>query len=186
MSSPQGEKVTLEEFYRRREETKNLLEYLDGSVLMSPSPSTQYQRISGKLQAKLFNFLEGSDCEVFSAPYDIQLYQDGLKGDRIFIPDLSVICDKEGTEENKYVGVPSLIVEIFSLSNQSHDLVLKMNMYMQYGVKEYWIVNPMLNVVQLYVIDDGGSYQQKDIIKETGFIESKEFPGFVVHSEDIF
>ncbi|QQK76151.1 Uma2 family endonuclease [Salicibibacter cibarius] len=61
-----------------REQTDRILEYVDGIVFMSPSPSTRHQQISSRLQAKLFNFLEGGNCEVFSAPYDIKLHRDEL------------------------------------------------------------------------------------------------------------
>ncbi|GGK23368.1 Uma2 family endonuclease [Caldalkalibacillus uzonensis] len=186
MNLPQKSKISLEEFYKMREETNDLLEYVDGIVLMTPSPSTKHQRVSGRLQAKLFNFLEGTNCEVFSAPYDIELKKDGIEGTKILVPDLSVICDKQGLQENKFVGVPDLIIEILSPSNQSNDLVTKMNLYMQYGVKEYWIINPMLNAVQIYVLDEKGHYQQKDILKEIGTVESEILKGFQVELEDIF
>jgi len=76
MSLPSKRKVTLKEYYNLREETDQVLEYIDGAVYMSPSPSTRHQRISGRLHAKLFNFLEGKDCEVFHAPFDIELQKD--------------------------------------------------------------------------------------------------------------
>ena len=59
MSLPQEKVITIEEFYQLKENTDELLEYIDGIVYMSPSPSTKHQRISGKLFAKLFNLLEG-------------------------------------------------------------------------------------------------------------------------------
>ena len=101
-------------------------------------------------------FLKGRSCEVFAAPYDIELYKDGIDGKKIVIPDLSVICNKDGFTENKYIGVPTLIVEILSPSNQAHDLVTKLNIYMKYGVKEYWIVNPMKESITVYTLDDNG------------------------------
>jgi Uncharacterized protein conserved in cyanobacteria len=103
---------------------------------MTPSPSTKHQRISSRLHAKLFNFLEGKECEVFPAPFDIELRTaDDDQGDqtektKVVIPDLSVICDKTTLDENKYVGSPELIIEIISPSNQAHDLVKKLNLYM--------------------------------------------------------
>lgn len=186
MNLPEESKVSFEEFYKMREDTTNLLEYVDGTVLMSPSPSTKHQRVSSKLQAKLFNFLEGAECEVFSAPYDIHLRTDEVESDTIFIPDLSVICDKNGLEENKYVGVPKMIVEILSPSNQSHDLVTKMEAYMKYGVKEYWVINPMLNAVQVYAMNDESVYQQIEIVKDKGIVNSEALKGFRVSLEDIF
>ncbi|WP_096155377.1 MULTISPECIES: Uma2 family endonuclease [Bacillus] len=186
MSLPQSKKVSLQEFYLQRERTEELLEYIDGFIFMSPSPSTKHQRISGKLHAKLFSHLNGSGCEVFSAPYDIELQREKVEGTKIVIPDLSVICEKEGFQENKYVGVPSVIIEILSPSNQSHDLVTKLNIYMQYGVKEYWIVNPMLNAVQIYALDTEGNYQQISILKEKGTIHSSLLNDFKVELDELF
>ena len=50
------------------------------------------------------------------------------------IPDLSVICHKSGFTNNKYVGVPTLIIEILSPSNQSHDLVTKSNIFLELNI----------------------------------------------------
>lgn len=183
---PQEKFVSLEEFYTMREKTDNLLEYVDGMVFMSPSPSIHHQRVSGRLHSKLFNFLDGKDCEVFHAPTDIELQRDDIEGNKIIIPDLSIVCEKIGFTDNKFVGVPTLIVEILNPSNQSHDLVFKMNLYMQYGVKEYWIINPMLNVIQIYTLDDNGQYQQMDVGKGTGIVESRVLQGFQVRLEEIF
>lgn len=81
--------------------------------------------------------LERTDCEVFHAPFDVALQSETIEGTKIVIPDLSIICDKSGLQENKYVGVPTIIFEIISPSNQSHYFVFKLNLYMQYGVKKY-------------------------------------------------
>lgn len=94
ISLPQEKFVSLEEFYTMREKTDNLLEYVDGMVFMPPSPSIHHQRVSGRLHSKLFNFLDGKDCEVFHAPTDIELQRDDIEGNKIIIPDLSVICEK--------------------------------------------------------------------------------------------
>ncbi|WHY85041.1 Uma2 family endonuclease [Neobacillus novalis] len=186
MSLPQDHLIKLEEFYKMREETDKLIEYIDGNVFMSPSPSTKHQRVSSRLHVKLFHFLEGKSCEVFPAPFDIELHRENMEGNKIIIPDLSVICDKSGLTENRYVGAPALIMEILSPSNQSHDLVFKLNLYMQYGVREYWIINPMLNTIQAYVLDSEGQYQQLDVLKEKGILKSAVLEGLEVSLEEIF
>lgn len=177
--------VSYEEYLKLKENSEDIIEYIDGIVYMSPSPSTKHQRISSKLHAKLYNFLEGKPCEVFHAPFDIMLKKDGLEGEKIVIPDLSVICDKSGFTDTKYIGVPTLIIEILSLSNQAHDLVTKLNLYMRYGVKEYWIVNPMLNTIILYSLNSEGLYEQKTVKTESGVVESGYFDGFKVELEEI-
>ncbi|WP_141432325.1 Uma2 family endonuclease [Bacillus sp. 03113] len=105
---------------------------------------------------------------------------------KVVIPDISIICEKEGFTENNYHGVPTMIIEILSFSNQSHDLVTKLNLYMKYGVKEYWIVNPILNTVIVYILDEYGGYEQKAIVKETGLIHSSILQGFYVKVDHLF
>lgn len=186
LSLPEKSNVTLNEFYNLRENSNQIMEYIDGVIFMSPSPSTKHQRISGRLYVQLFQILEGSDCEVFHAPFDIELTDETIADTKIVVPDLSVICDKNGLTDEKYIGVPSIIIEIVSPSNQSHDLVFKLNLYMQYGVKEYWIVNPILNTIQLYNLDEQGQYELHDLAKEKGQIHSTIFPTFIVDTEKIF
>lgn len=186
MSLPLEKLISIDDFEKMRENGDNVFEYIDGVVYMSPSPSTKHQQISMILGSEIYNYLKGKQCQVFSAPFDIRLYKEGLQGEKIVIPDISVICDKAGLGENYYKGVPDLIVEILSPSNQSHDLVFKLNLYMQYGVKEYWIVNPMLKTIQVYELDDYGNYAQQAVKSESGDIHSKVLKDFKISLEDVF
>nr|WP_278331918.1 Uma2 family endonuclease [Clostridium magnum] len=82
--------------------------------------------------------------------------------------------------------MPTFIIEILSPSNQSNDLVVKLNLYMKYGVKEYWIINPMINTVQTYSLNNDGLYDQIDVVKNSGTISSKIFNGFTVDIGELF
>lgn len=182
------ERVPMNEFLQIREKSDDFFEYIDGFVYMSPSPTTNHQRIAGRLQLAFGNYLKGNPCEVFPAPYDIELDEESEEDTRakIVIPDISIICDKSGFTETRYVGVPDLIVEILSPSNQSHDLVTKFNLYMKYGVKEYWIVNPMLHTITVYALNDEKMYEQHDMKTETGAVTSKLFAGLSVDLTNLF
>ena len=186
MSLSKKQHVTLDEFYKMRETTEQVMEYIDGAVFMAPSPSTQHQRISGRLHAQLFQLLSQTDCEVFHAPFDVVLKNEQMDDTAIVVPDLTVVCDQSGLNERNYTGIPTLIIEIVSPPNQSHDLIYKLNLYMQYGVQEYWIVNPILNTVQLYTLDDNKQYRLEDVAKDTGVIRSTVFQVFQVDIESIF
>ncbi len=48
------------------------MEYIDGVIFMTPSPSTKHQRISGRIHAQLFQLLDGSESEVFHASFDVE------------------------------------------------------------------------------------------------------------------
>ena len=95
---------------------------------MSQSPSTQHKRISVKLTIEFMIFLREKSCEVIVVPYDIE-------GKKIVILDLRIICNKDGFTNNKYIRIYTLTIEILNPSNQFHDLVTKLNIYMKYGVK---------------------------------------------------
>lgn len=178
--------TSFEDYLVIRENTDRIVEYIEGNVFMVPFPSTQHQKILGRLHAQLFHFLNGKECEVFVSPYDIELKRTGIDGTKIVVPDLSVICEKSGFTDTKYVGVPTLVVEIVSPLNQSHDLVFKQNLYMQYHVKEYWIINPMLNHVQVFLLNKDGQYEQHEAIKDSGIVHSVVLSGFRVDVQEIF
>lgn len=57
--------ISLDEYLKMREQSTEIIEYIDGLVYMSPSPSIKHQRISSKLQIKIGNYLDGKSCEVF-------------------------------------------------------------------------------------------------------------------------
>lgn len=178
--------MPIDEYFQIREDSEALLEYIDGFVYKLPSPSTKHQRISTRLTMTFNQFLEGKDCEVFPAPYDIELKSEEIESTKVVIPDISIICDESGFTDARYVGVPSLIVEILNLSNQSHDLITKLNLYMNYGVKEYWIVNPMLNTITVYSLNDEKMYEQHDMKTDIGEITSKYLHGCRVDLANVF
>lgn len=88
--------------------------------------------------------------------------------------------------DKNYIGVPTLIIEILSPSNQAHDLITKMNLYQNYGVQEYWIVNPKLFSAQIYTLNKEGSYEQSGVYKNKEIAISSIFPDLKVNLEEIF
>src|SRR5699024_11388659 len=115
-----------------------------------------------------------------TAPVYVELSNENIRGVKVVIPDLSVICDKSGLDDQQYTGAATMIIEIISPSNHANDLITKLNLYMQYGVKEYWIVNPLLNTIMVYALNEKAEYEQKDTVREKGIVTSKVLPDFSV------
>lgn len=185
MALLKNNKISFEEFLNIKEQSDEILEYIDGIICMSPSPSIKHQLISSNLHTEFGIYLKKTKCRVFSAPTDIELTNDEIDEKKLVIPDLSIICD-DNFEGSKYKGVPTLIVEILSPSNQSHDLVTKFNLYMKYKVKEYWIINPMKEAITIYTLNDNNLYEQSDIKVSTGIVESVVMNGLKINLEEIF
>lgn len=183
---PKESKLSYKEFLDIEKESDECLEYIDGQVFNQASPSTMHQKISVNFTAEFKYFFKSKQCDIFHAPFDVILKNDKEEYINKVIPDISVICDKTGLNEKNYVGVPTLIVEILSPSNQSHDLITKMNLYQRFGVKEYWIVNPKFNSIQVYALNIEGLYEQVGVYKNKEVAESSIFNDLKINLEEIF
>ncbi|WP_010531827.1 Uma2 family endonuclease [Lentibacillus jeotgali] len=176
---------TYEEFEKLREETDEMLEYIDGLIYMSPSPSIKHQEISSYLHGELYNALKGKDCSVFSAPTDVLFDTTHDEGKKKVVPDLFVACNPDNFTESEYVGAPEFIIEILSPSSRSHDMVTKLNLYMNNGVKEYWIVDPIKNHIMIYVKDHNNEVQF-DLINIGGVATSRTITSFAINLNILF
>jgi alanine racemase len=85
-------------------------------------------------------------------------------------------------------GPPDLVVEIVSKSNSLNDYVKKLNAYITFGVKEYWIVDPIKKKITVYdnTSDEFAFYDYtfNDNVKSTVFdglsIDFTQFPKDVI------
>lgn len=183
---PQAKKITYEEFLEIDRNSSEYLEYIDGQVFYHASPSIKHQRVSRKLSTKFDLYFDGKDCEPFVAPIDIKLKKENEEYIQKVIPDLVVICDKDGLKENMYEGVPKLIIEIVSPSNSHHDYIRKLNLYEKFGVKEYWIVDPRFNSIQINALNEDGNYEIIGIYKGNEIAYSSVFDQLSINLKDIF
>ncbi len=70
-------------------------------------------------------------------------------------PDISVVCDPGKTDGHGCKGAPDMVVEVTSPSTSRYDKLTKFNLYLQAGVREYWIVDSADRVVSVYLLKDG-------------------------------
>lgn len=166
------------------------IEIMDGQLVMMSPPSRVHQRISMEISRQLANYLEGKKCEVYAAPFAVRLFEGAQDKPEdvqtVFEPDIAVICDLDKLDDKGCKGAPDMVAEILSPSSMRHDWLFKMHRYEQAGVKEYWIISPKEQTVQVFTLKDGryriqASYIAQDIAKvnvlQGCFIElSRVFP----------
>jgi Uma2 family endonuclease len=131
-----------------------LAELIDGSLYMSPAPTTKHQRIIGEVFKKLSSFTESHRLgEVFLSPCDVFL--DELSN--AVQPDLIYVSSSKSkiVKEDAIHGVPDLLIEVLSTGNSQHDLVRKKDLYEKFGVVEYWVINPETKDCIGYSLDNG-------------------------------
>lgn len=133
------------------------IEIINGEAFMMATPSSRHQEVSGELFRQLANFLEGKQCKVYPAPFGVRLFEQA--GDRpedvdtMVEPDISVVCDRSKIDRHGCKGAPDLIIEILSPSTRRHDRLVKLNLYQRAGVREYWMVDPDNESVQVFTLD---------------------------------
>ena len=159
-------------------------ELIDGIPYAMSAPSPRHQEISMALSRLLSGFLLGRKCRVFAAPFDVRLNGRGDFDDTVVQPDLLVICDKSKIDEKGCNGAPDIVIEIMSPSSKKLDLLIKYRKYQNAGVREYWIVDIELNIVEVYLFENN----RREIMKycEDDIIRSSVLDGFEVNVRDVF
>lgn len=128
-------------------------EIIDGEHYVTPSPSVRHQQISGRLFFLIQQYLDVHPVgTIFYAPLDALLSQFD-----IVVPDLLYISNESSrylTSKNLQ-GPPDLVIEILSPSTARRDQKLKRDLYERVSVREYWVVDPLREVIDLHRAESG-------------------------------
>jgi Uma2 family endonuclease len=156
-------------------------ELIDGKLYAMVPPSFTHQKISFSLSRKIADYIDHNkgNCEVIPAPFAVNLDA----SDKTWVePDISVICDKTKISEKGCNGAPDWVIEVVSPSTQSRDYLKKLWLYQNTGVREYWIINPITQNVQVYSFGDEESSNQFSFNDE---ISSHIFSALTVKISDL-
>ena len=147
-----NEKYTYQDYLNWPEDER--WEIIEGIAYnMSPAPKIKHQRISGKLFLGINNSMEKKNikgCEIFSAPTDVVLDEYN-----VVQPDIFIVCDKNKITEDNIQGAPELIIEIVSKTTAYKDTKIKKDLYEKFGVKEYILIYPELEIAERFLLKDG-------------------------------
>jgi Uma2 family endonuclease len=137
----------------------NRYEYIGGRLYVTAAPATRHQRISHRLQSALRRVLERSGHgEVFYAPLLVEFPG---TADRVQ-PDLLFVSNERWgiIKEKQILGAPDLVVEILSPSTAHRDRGIKLDLYARRGVREYWIVDPVDDVVDVWRFGENPGHER--------------------------
>lgn len=145
-------KFTYEDYRLLPEEKR--CELIEGEFYMVPSPSYSHQTISKALFLALNDFVNTHSLgQVLYAPLDVV-----LSDEDVVQPDILFISKERTriiTEEN-IRGAPDLVVEILSPGTAERDLTLKRKLYAKFGVREYWLVDPEHETIEVLSLSARG------------------------------
>lgn len=128
------------------------IELIKGRFVVSPSPNMLHQIIVALLLERLLMAARMTGGIAVCAPMDVI-----LSDDTILQPDLLYVSkQRRGIVKQRVEGPPDLVIEIISGTGR-RDRVEKLDLYAQYGVGEYWIVDPDAQVLE-FLVNEGGRF----------------------------
>ena len=176
----------------------NRYELIDGVIYMMADPTITHYNVCKFIERAFDSYFWGKGCTVFNGSVSLHLFKGHYtsftppktKRRNYLTPDLMVICDKRAAEKDEGVFVPpDIVVEVVSKSNAGTDYIRKLNTYFTFGIKEYWIVDPIRKKIRIYdMFSDPADYKEynyafDNIVKSELFsdlcIDFKQFTGFV-------
>lgn len=144
---------TVEDYYEIPDERR--VELIDGVIYDMGAPTTAHQIIQMELASKLRSYIKakGGRCIAMVSPVDVRLDRDNKT---MIQPDVFVICDRDQFVDNRIDGAPDFVVEILSPSSKKKDAFIKAKKYLDAGVREYWLVDPLKQKVIVYIFENDG------------------------------
>lgn len=160
----------------------DLMQIINGKEIEMPSPLLKHQRISRILQRMIEDFLIHSNLgELFNAPLDV-IFEEGINRVQ---PDLIYISNENKDIIKDWIrGVPDLLVEVVSKGSFYIDTVDKKEIYQKYGVKEYWIVFPEYDTIEVLTLEEDG-YKMFSRGTDAGIVKSKLLDGLEIKVSDV-
>ncbi len=176
-------KFTFKDFMLFNDENEKIYELIYGRLIRMPPPITEHQRIAKRIEAKFYELEEKGMGEMFHAPIGVRFSDEvALQPDILFI-----LRGREYIIKEKFIdGVFDLVVEIISKGTKRRDTKIKKEIYERFGVKEYWIVNPFDESIEVYVLNEQGKYGLSLKVKKKGKVRSAILRGFEISLNAIF
>ncbi|HID28085.1 MAG TPA: Uma2 family endonuclease [Methanosarcinales archaeon] len=177
---PQGQWA--ESDYFALPDTNRYVELSEGRLIMPPHPTRSHQIAVEELYIRLRAFVWEHDLgEVHIAPLPVRLWPGKIREPDIFFI-AKAHADRIGEQA---CGVPDLVMEVLSPGTWDTDRGEKFFEYAQAGVREYWLVDPNKQRIDVYVLQ-GRVYELLGRFKHGDVACSEVLSGFKVCVDDVF
>ena len=133
----QGE-YTVDDYRKLPEDVR--AELIDGVLIFLEAPTFTHQELVTEilLDFGLYIRKNKGPCRVLPSPLDVQI---DCNDRTIVQPDIALIRNEERITRKGIYGAPDFCIEIVSDSSRKRDYGIKVQKYMNAGVREYWIVD---------------------------------------------
>lgn len=146
-------RITADEYYQLSEyQKREFIQLIDGEVVIPVAPRLKHQAIARELIILIGLIARETGGTAFDAPTEIYLDEANIYEPDILYLKPDTLCH---LEDKRIVGAPELVVEVLSPSTAKYDKHQKYLAYEKHGVHEYWIVDPVHDLVEVWQLSNG-------------------------------
>ena len=155
-------------------------ELIKGELLTMPPPGFPHGTVTMNLSTLLWTYVKNNNLGRVVGEIGYKLESDP---DTVLAPDISFIArDRVGIASEGYrSGPPDLAVEILSPGDRKAQVERKTAMWLQFGAKAVWNVDPRKRTVEIIRADG-----ERKLFGETDELVDDTVPGFRVKVSEIF
>ena len=131
-------------------------ELIKGTLVVTDKTSVAHNNAVLEIASALRQFITANNgkCKIFTE--NVALYCNELCDDanNLFLPDIMSVCDETGIKDDGIHTAPLFVVEVTSESTKKNDYGIKMLIYRDIGVKEYWVVDLQRKMITRYLAEN--------------------------------
>ncbi|MEL6307236.1 MAG: Uma2 family endonuclease [Chloroflexota bacterium] len=140
--------------------THDLIQLIEGEVILSMPPILKHQLIVKKILSLLEKIEASNGGVAFPSPTEVKLSEsDVYQPDVLYIAQGNMAIAQQ--DDKRIIGAPDLVVEVLSPSTAKLDRHQKYNAYEKNGVREYWIVDPLHETIEVWHRDEAEVFQRQ-------------------------
>lgn len=138
----------------------DLIQLIAGEVVIGMPPTPQHQDIVRELLVLFTLIARQTGGKAYDSPIEVV-----LDAQHVFQPDVLYLKPDSAcvVGEKRLVGPPDLVVEVLSPSTARIDRQQKHPAYARFGVGEYWIVDPVQRLIEVWLRAEPGNYARQGI-----------------------
>jgi Uma2 family endonuclease len=161
-------------------DTNRLVEFSDGFIEVLPMPTDKHQAIVAYLFVLFRDFLKKQGGTVRFAPLRLQ-----IRSGKYREPDLLLLLSADDSRRrNAFWEGADLVVEVVSPDDRQRDLVTKRREYAGKGIREYWIVDPELELITVLALE-GDTYETYGQFGRGEVVHSQLLAGLKIKVNDV-
>lgn len=162
--------------------THSRVQLINGFLIIPPPVPAIHQRIITELLYQCTRYLKGDRLPFKAVSAPVRFFRE--EDERtVLLPDLAIVRYPDSILSPDISVLPDFAAEVTTRDTHCLDHTVKPWIYKDWGVKEYWIINPSMSSIEIYLFADDPSGAAKTYIFGN-LIPVRAFPGLFIDTSE--